>query len=238
MDRPQGHHGGVLAIMTTTISERKLKRITHLEIGAHSPDSTWSLMEAVAYVAGESWSDSPECTCPVLASYGRSLNDYMPYDQRQRLIPIIPSLIGTKAGREVELRRAYLLVDVAVRVMAPMALRAAHLDEEAHNLASLPEITNAEAAEAAWAAAEAAGAAAWAVEAARAVEAAWAAEATAWAADTAAEAVRSVRSAGAVETVRAAARSALAAAWAVRPAAPWDVAIDAFERAIAIKETS
>ena len=197
----------------------KLKRITHLEKGTHSPDSTWCLMEAVAYVAGESWSDSPECTCPVLASYGRALNDYMPDDQRQRLIPLIPKLIGTKAGREVELRRAYLLVDVAVRGLAPMALRAAHLDEEAHNLASLPEITNAVAARSAWAAARSA------------LATAWAAEATAWAARAAA------RSAWvAARSAEAAAEAA--AEVAAEVAAPWDVAIDAFERAIAIKETS
>src|SRR3990167_3478451 len=158
----------------------RLTKITKLDSGSHRPDGKYCLMEAVAFVAGEPWSDSPACACPVLAAYGRALNDAMPDEQRQRLIPLIPKLVGTRATREIEQRRAYLLADVAVRVLAPIALRAAKLDTEADKLAALPEITNESAAEAAMSAAVVAASAAesaWsaAVVAASAAESAWSA---------------------------------------------------------------
>src|SRR5689334_11107950 len=66
------------------------------------------LLEAVAYVAGEAHSDHPQCACPVLAAYGRALNDALKDDERQRLAPLIPRLVGTASTPEVELRRAFV----------------------------------------------------------------------------------------------------------------------------------
>ena len=107
------------------MTTERLARVTKLYRGSHSPDGHMCLMEAVAYVAGEDWTDSPECTSPVLAAYGRVLNDEMNDDERQRLIPYITRLIGTRASLEVDLRRAFVLADAAVRVLVPMALRGA-----------------------------------------------------------------------------------------------------------------
>lgn len=129
----------------------KLATIKHLDKGSHhhqavthSPDNLYCLMEAVAYVAGETWSDEPECVCPVLGSFGRSLNDYMTSDVRQQLIHLIPDLIGTRATPDVEEKRAYLLVDWAVRVFLPIVLR--HSDsgmaDSAEDLESLPTIVD------------------------------------------------------------------------------------------------
>ena len=195
-----------------TLDTTRLSKITVLDSGGHSPDSHYCLMEAVAYVAGEAWSDRPACVSPCLAAYGRALNDAMPTKQRQRLIPLIPRLIGT-AQPELEQQRAYLLADVAMRVLAPMALRSAHLDDDAGKLEALPPIIDKRsaraAADAAYAAADAA-----AYAAARA-----AARAAAYAAADAAD---------------AAARAAAYAAYAAY-AAPWDVAIAAFEHAIDLK---
>jgi hypothetical protein len=60
------------------------------------------LLEAAAYVAGEPWSDSPECVSPVLAAFGRSWNDALDDENRQMLKPFIPRLVGTAARRAAD----------------------------------------------------------------------------------------------------------------------------------------
>ena len=69
-----------------------------LYVGSHSPNSTFCVMEAVAYVAGEPWSDSPECVSPVIAQFLRTWNDGLNDEDRQMLKPFIPKVIGTKAS--------------------------------------------------------------------------------------------------------------------------------------------
>jgi hypothetical protein len=118
--------------------ERKLPE--RLFYGSHEPDGEMCVMEAVAYVAGEPWSDHPSCACPVLTSYCVTLNDRMPDEQLQRLLPYVVRLVGTRATSEVELKRAYVAADFAVRVFAPMALDAVGLNQEATHLRSLPKI--------------------------------------------------------------------------------------------------
>ena len=64
--------------------------------GKHSRPAVGAcLLEAVSYVAGEPWSDHPACVSPVLAAFGRALNDALPDNRRQELAPLIPQLIGT-----------------------------------------------------------------------------------------------------------------------------------------------
>lgn len=111
-----------------------------LHSGAHvSASDGVSLMEAVSALAGEPWSNSPSCTSPVLAAYARSLNDWLPDDERQRLKAYIPRLVGT-AEPELELRRAFACADAAVRVFAPLAFAAAGLVEEAAKLGALAPV--------------------------------------------------------------------------------------------------
>ena len=93
------------------IDQEKLATITHLEEGAHNPDGQFCIMEAVAYVMGEKWTDHPACVCPVLAAYARAINDRMPDAQRQRLLPFIPLLANTRANPDVERRRMFYLLD-------------------------------------------------------------------------------------------------------------------------------
>lgn len=143
------------------------------------------VMEAVAYVAGEPWSDHPQCVCPVIAAFCRSWNDALPDDERNALLkPLIPRLVGTRSTKEIEDRRALMAADWFVRVNTPAWLRLAGLTTHADALAALPEITSMAQAPSIRGAIEAArkdAAAAWAAawDAARA--AAWAAaRAAAW----------------------------------------------------------
>ena len=194
-----------------------------LSVGSHvSRDKGVCLLEAVAWFAGETHSDNPACCCPVLAEYGRAINDNAPQLVRDRLRDLIPRLVGTRAGIELERRRAYVLTDSAVRVLAPLAIEAVALPEQAATLRGLPEIVDR----------DAAARAAYAADAARVAAAADAAAAAAEAAARAAEAIAAERAAsGAYAAVRAALRAALWAA-SVAGDTAWLTAIDSFERAI------
>ena len=82
-----------------------------LRSGGHEPQQIESgeacVMEAVAFVAGLPLSDSPECCCPVIASFMRAWNDGLPCDaDRDRLLkPLIEQLVGTRSTAQVEERR-------------------------------------------------------------------------------------------------------------------------------------
>ena len=130
--------------MSLVIEERweKIKKLS-LKAGAHSPDSTFCILEAVAFVAGEPWSDHPACACPVIGAFLRSWNDSLRTDaERNRLLkPLIPDLVGSKSTKAVEERRALLCADWLVRVHTPAWLRLAGLTAHADALEALPEIT-------------------------------------------------------------------------------------------------
>ena len=131
--------------MTPVIEERweKLDKLS-LKAGAHSPDSTFCVMEAVAFVAGEPWSDHPECACPVISAFLRSWNDALRSDaDRDRLLkPLIRDLVGSRSSEEVEEKRALLCADWLIRKNTPTWLRLAGLTVRADILESLPEITS------------------------------------------------------------------------------------------------
>jgi hypothetical protein len=234
--------------------EQITERLAHfgpLEVGSHSVNSKACVMEAVAFVAGEAWSDHPECSCPVISAFLRAWNDALPDDERDSLLrPLIPRLIGTRGTASLERRRSLMAADWLVRTHTPAWLRLAGLTTHADALSGLPEITDmaqipslrgsieaaqrdADAARvAAW---DAAGAAAWAAAGAAAGAAARdaagaAAGDAAWDAARDAARVAAWDAAGAVAwaAARAAARDAAGTvAWAAARAAAWDAARDA-----------
>jgi hypothetical protein len=186
-----------------------------LDKGAHAkPEKGMCLMEAVAYVQRQPFNDHPKCVSPVLGAYGRSLNDCLPDDERQRLVPLIPGLINT-AGDGKDETRAWIAVNWFVRTYTPTFMRLVpSLVEAAVALEELPQITDeatlrlcmeklTTAREKSAAAGAAARAAAW--------DAAWDAAGAA---------------AGAA-TWDAAGAAARAAAWDAAGAAAWDAARDA-----------
>ncbi len=182
--------------------------------GAHASwDDGACLLEAVAYVAGEPWSDHPDCASPILGAFLRSWNDSLDDGTRQTLKPYIPRLVGSRGTAEQEDTRGWMAVDWLVRTHTTAWLRLAGLTGQADHLAGLPEFkagmdfaplkpTLESVRSDARSAQVAAGAAAWAAAGDAARDAAWDA---AWAAAQAA--------------ARAAAR---AATWAAAWAAAWD----------------
>jgi hypothetical protein len=119
--------------------EEFLENLTLLG-GKHSPDHAFCVMEAVAYVAGEPWSDHPKCADPVLTGYCIALNDRWDDARRQALKPYIPRLVGTAGSRELSIQRAWILADAAIRSFVPMALDCAGLTAEATKLRALGEV--------------------------------------------------------------------------------------------------
>jgi hypothetical protein len=79
-----------------------------LSRGKHrTPRSGGCFMEFASYLAGETWSDHPACTHPVLASLARMVNDCSSDDARSRLALLIPSVIGlTGTDKRVEVMLA------------------------------------------------------------------------------------------------------------------------------------
>ena len=226
-------------------------------LAALPPLSAWAhehvgegacVMEAVSYVAGEPWSDTPACACPVLGAFLRTWNDDLSDTDLDRLLrPLVLRLVGSRSTPEVEARRSWLAMDWLVRTHAPAWLQLVPaLVPHADALTDLPPIMDAQTATAhqstfnaarvaARAAVEAAAGNA-AVDAARvaarvAVEAAAGDAAEAAAGDAAEAAARVAVGAAAGDAAWAAARAAAgdaaeaavgAAAWVAARAAAWD----------------
>ena len=235
--------------------EDRLKILDGLVLGSgeHSgPDDGFCVMEAAAYVAGEQWTDHPQCVCPVIASFLRSWNDSLRSDEeRTRLLtPLITEIVGTRSTAETELARVMLCIDWACREWLPTWLDLVpSLAEHATVLRSCKPIQSwedfdaivspmrraSESAAAAWDAAwDAARAAAWAAawDAARAA-ARDAARDAAWAA--ARDAARAAAWAAAWDAARAAARDA---AWAAARAAAGAAADKQLEPTVAAIQQS
>ena len=213
-----------------------------LSYGSHKDADGQCLMEAVALLAGEEKTDAPACACPVLAAYGRRLNDAMGRGAKgdalraKYLADLAPLLVGSRSTPEVERARALVLADHAVRVLVPLALDAAGLAEEAAKMRAIDPIRDRDTARAAAGAARAADAAAraadWAADwaaraAAGAADARGAARGAAWAAADAAYAAADTDT----DTADAAAR---AAGWAADAAAAdaWAAARNALVAAL------
>lgn len=69
-----------------------------LSPGRHrNPRKGACFMEFASYLAGEKWSDHPKCTQPMLAVVARMVNDFTTDQGRDRLVPLIPRVIGLTA---------------------------------------------------------------------------------------------------------------------------------------------
>lgn len=76
-------------------SSRMPDLVPTLSAGKHrSPRKGACFMEMASFLAGERWSDHPACTHPLLAELARQVNDHVGDDDRQRLVPLVPSVIG------------------------------------------------------------------------------------------------------------------------------------------------
>lgn len=96
-------------------------------------------MEFASYLAGERWSDHPDCTHPLLASLARHVNDLVSDESRQQLVEHVPDVIGLvgsdlRIDLAITLRAARTALPVAAeerqRVMAVAVLNCERLNAE------------------------------------------------------------------------------------------------------------
>lgn len=104
-----------------------------------------NVMEAVAFVAEESWTDKPDCACPVITQIMNTWDCWLPQSRdRDRLFkPLIPRIIGTRSTAQTQEYRSRMAVNWLVRELAPAWLSAARLDDHAKMFKSLPDLTKA-----------------------------------------------------------------------------------------------
>jgi len=82
-------------------------------------------MEYASYLAGEKWSDHPKCTHPLLAVVARLVNDHTSDKSRQRLLPLVPSVIGlTTSDPRVDVEIALRCATEALPIAAAERQRA------------------------------------------------------------------------------------------------------------------
>ena len=131
-----------------TTPRERLAALPPLSAGAHEHVGEGAcFMEAVSYVAGEPWSDTPACACPVLGTFMRAWNDHLPTEaDRDRLLrPLVRCLVGSRSTPEIEARRSWLAMDWLVRTNAPAWLQLVPaLVPHAAVLTDLPPIMDAQ----------------------------------------------------------------------------------------------
>lgn len=94
-----------------------------LSAGAHSgPSEGACIMEYASVIAGEEWSDTPACTHPVLTLVAQKVNDDLSDADRHLLLPLLPRLMGTSAGKDDPA--------LSVRLAVWAARRVAHLNTD------------------------------------------------------------------------------------------------------------
>jgi len=91
-----------------------------LSRGRHRrPSRGACFMEFASFLAGEKWSDHPACTHPLLATLARNVNDQMSDAGRQKLLGLVPSVVGLTCDDPlIDVRLALLSATAALPVVA------------------------------------------------------------------------------------------------------------------------
>jgi hypothetical protein len=73
-----------------------------LSRGRHRSAKTGAcFMEFASYLAGEPWSDHPQCTDPLLSHLARAVNDRLSDARRGEIAPDIPRVIGLRGDHRI-----------------------------------------------------------------------------------------------------------------------------------------
>lgn len=73
-----------------------------LSRGRHRSAKTGAcFMEFASYLAGEPWSDSPQCTDPLLSHLARGVNDRLSDARRNEIAPDVPRVIGLRGDHRI-----------------------------------------------------------------------------------------------------------------------------------------
>lgn len=119
------------------IDADRLDNLEAVRLGRGAHDSFTSgagVMEAVSYVAGEPFSDHPQCASPVLSALLRAWNDCLDDDARQRLKPYVARLVGTAGSDRDELVRREMVWEWLLSTLVPKWLETAGMHAEAEHV--------------------------------------------------------------------------------------------------------
>lgn len=76
--------------------------VPQLSRGRHRSAKTGAcFMEFASYLAGEPWSDAPQCTDPVLAHLARAVNDRLSDARRGEIVGDVPRVVGLRGDHRV-----------------------------------------------------------------------------------------------------------------------------------------
>ena len=108
----------------TKILEDKWKEIAEraLICGQGDLEKGLCVMQAVDYITTGGFSDHPKCACPVLTRVAIILNDRFIDEDRQKLKPLIPLLVGTLADDAAQIARKRFIMWRNVTVTYPIVL--------------------------------------------------------------------------------------------------------------------
>ena len=142
-----------------------------LKAGFHrTREEGMNALEAAAYLAGLEHSERPHGVCEIICEVMHAWSDDLPNDaiRTRLLVPLLPTILNTRALPEMMLRRSWMAVDWLVRVYTAAWLELAGLAAHASAFRALTPIVDMTSAEAS-------------KEATRAARAAWAdGRAAAW----------------------------------------------------------
>ena len=114
-----------------------------LRHGSHTnPEQGMCIMETVAFVSGEPFTDHPKCASKVITRLAMRLNDRWSDEQRQKLKPFILRIAGTATDEATEVKRAFMCADWALRELLPIYFDLANLSEWSKKLRSLPGVVD------------------------------------------------------------------------------------------------
>lgn len=111
-----------------------------LSRGDHAtPQEGMCIMECVAYLNGEEHTDHPQCADPGCTSYAIILNDNSTSIQRNRLLPFVMRLAGSRNEEHAD-TRMFMMLDYGARKMFPYLARQSNFVAQAISAESIPEI--------------------------------------------------------------------------------------------------
>lgn len=103
--------------MTPAVNLEQFK----LSAGKHAKfEDGACIMEMVSYMADEPWSDYPACACETLTNGAIRLNDRFDDETRQKLKPLIPLLMNTRADWDTRVLRSRFMVHRMLTVTFPI----------------------------------------------------------------------------------------------------------------------
>ena len=113
-----------------------------LSAGKHrSPEHGVCVMELASMLAGEPFTDRPESVCPVIGAFLRTYNDGADDDRRQDLYACAALVVGSRADRVAEQRRAERCREIIEELQAPRTRLARLASRASRVLAPGPDVS-------------------------------------------------------------------------------------------------